>query len=220
MNDFAAARTRMVDSQLRTENVTDYDVLQAMGSVPRERFVPAALRPLAYLDRDLPLAAGAGSRGLMRPAALARLMQLAALAQARRVLVVGCATGYAPAVAARLAGTVVALEPDAALADQAVEAFSALGIDNVRVVRGPLEAGWAPEAPYDVILVDGAVEVVPEVLLAQLHEGGRLVAVVGYGQAAVATVYTRGERDFGRRNAFNAEAPALPGFREPEAFVF
>lgn len=220
MDDFDAARVRMVDSQLRTESVTDHDVLDAMGEVPRERFVPVGQRPLAYLDRDLPVAAGAVSRGLMRPAALGRLLQLAEIGAENRMLVVGCGAGYAAAVAGRLAATVIALEADKGLADQAVEALAAVGAKNVRVVRGPLESGWSAEAPYDVILLDGAVEIVPPPLLAQLKDGGRLVGVVGYGQAAIATICTRGVRDVGQRPAFNAEAPALPGFQKPKEFVF
>jgi protein-L-isoaspartate(D-aspartate) O-methyltransferase len=217
MDDFGAARVRMVDSQLRTENVTDYDVLAAMGAVPRERFVPADDRALAYLDRALAVADG---RGLMRPAALGKLLQLAEIGAGERMLVVGCGTGYAAAVAGRLAATVIALEADKALADQAVEALAATAAKNVSVVRGPLESGWPAEAPYDVILLDGAVEVVPAPLLAQLKDGGRLVTIVGYGQAAIATIFTRGERDIGRRTVFNAEAPALPGFQKPKEFVF
>lgn len=220
MDDFSAARVRMVDSQLRTEAITDYDVLAAMGAVPRERFVLPAQRPLAYLDRDIPIVTGAVPRALMRPAALGRLLQLAEFTPTDRALIVGCATGYSAAVVARLADVVVALEEDPTLADYAVEALTSLGVKNVRVVRGPFESGWLAEAPYDVIVIDGAVEIVPNVLLAQLKDGGRLVAVVGYGQAAVATVYARGERDFGSRAAFNAEAPPLPGFKKPEAFVF
>jgi len=223
MTDFAAARTKMVDSQLRTEDVTDHDVLAAMGAVPRENFVPARLKALAYVDDDLPLAeAGAGrpARSLVRAAPLAKLIQAADVQPSDIVLDVGCATGYSSAVLARLANSVVALEADPALAAEATETLMKLGSDNVAVVTGPLEAGYPSEGPYDVIFVGGAVETVPDALLAQLKESGRLVAVVGLGRAAVATLFTRTDHEIGSRPLFNAFVPPLPGFARPKAFVF
>ncbi len=130
------------------------------------------------------------------------------------------ASGYSAAVLARLAGSVVALESDADLAAQASETLVELGIDNAAVVTGPLDAGYPSEGPYDVIVVGGAVEVVPEALLDQLKDGGRLVAVVGYGRAASATLFTRSGDDIGSRVAFDADVRPLPGFRKPKAFVF
>ncbi|HMN87268.1 MAG TPA: protein-L-isoaspartate O-methyltransferase [Bauldia sp.] len=223
MIDFASARTKMVDSQLRTEDVTDHDVLRVMGEVPREMFVPARLRPLAYLDDDLPLteaAAGAPARTLIRAAPLARMIQAAGVGREDIVLDVGCATGYSSAVLARLAGSVVALESDSRLAAEATETLMKLGIDNVAVVGGPLAAGYPSEGPYDLIFVGGSVEAVPAELLGQLKQGGRLVAVVGTGRAAVATLFTHSEGDTGSRPLFNAYLPPLPGFARPKAFVF
>ncbi len=223
MDDFTAQRTKMVDNQLRTQNVTDYDVLAAMSAVPRERFLPPAGRALAYIDSDL-LVTAAGADGprryMMEPAPLARLIQLAEVGKADFVLVVGCGTGYAAAVLARLANAVVALEQDAELAGQASETLTELEVDNVAVVTGPLEAGYPSEAPYDVIFVEGAVEVVPAALLDQLKDGGRLVAVVGYGRSAAATVFRRSGGDIGSRVAFDADVQPLPGFRRQKAFVF
>ncbi len=223
MDDFTTARTKMVDNQLRTQSVTDYDVLAAMSAVPREAFLPPAMRPLAYIDSDL-LVSAAGSDGpsryMMEPAPLARLVQLAELAPSDVVLVVGCGTGYSAAVLARLANSVVALEQDAELAARASETLTALEVDTVAVVTGSLEAGYPSEAPYDVIFVDGAVEVVPPALTEQLKDGGRLVAVVGYGRSAAATLFRRSGGDIGSRVAFDADIQPLPGFRRPKAFVF
>lgn len=223
MTDFADQRVKMVDSQLRTEAVTDYDILDAMGAVPREAFVPVRYRDLAYIDDDLPLndaAEGKDARFLMRPAAFARLIQAAEIDKTDIVLDTGCATGYSAAVLARLADSVVALESDSALAAAASALLGELGVGNAAVVTGPLHDGYPSEGPYDVIVVEGAVEAVPEALFAQLKEGGRLVAVVGRGRAASAMVYTRSEGDFGGRPAFDAFVPTLPGFARPKAFVF
>ena len=223
MDDFTSARTKMVDNQLRTQSVTDYEVLSAMGAVPREQFLPPAGRALAYIDSDLVVTAAGPdgpARYMMEPAPLARLVQLAEVDKADVVLVVGCGSGYSAAVLARLANSVVALEQDADLAARASETLTELGVDNVAVVTGSLEAGYPSEAPYDVIFVDGAVEVVPAALTEQLKDGGRLVAVVGYGRSAAATIFRRSGGDVGSRVAFDADVQPLPGFRRPKAFVF
>lgn len=219
MEDFAVARRKMVDSQLRTENVTDNEVLAAMGAVPREIFVPPHQRPLAYVDTDIALK-GSPPRYLMRAAPLARLVQLAEVVAGDRVLAIGSGSGYSAAVLARLAQSVVALESDPALAAQAARNFADLGIENVEVAIGPLEAGYASGGPYDLILIDGAVETLPEPLFDQLTENGRLVAIVGYGRTGTATLYARSDRQMGSRPAFDAGVPPLPGFRKPEVFVF
>ena len=222
MPDYVAARTKMVDTQIRTEGVTDHRVLAAMGTVPRERFLPARLRDLAYSDDDLELTDtnAADPRYVIRPAALARLLQAAEIAPSDFALVVGCASGYGAAVLAQLASSVVALESEQTLADEASAILMDLEVDNVAVVSGPLEDGLASEGPYDVILVSGAVEVIGDSLFGQLREGGRLVAVVGYGRAAKASVFTKTDDDIGERAAFNAYLPPLPGFRKAAEFVF
>jgi protein-L-isoaspartate(D-aspartate) O-methyltransferase len=220
MEDFAAARTKMVDSQLRTESVTDYEILSVMGRIPREQFVPAHQRALAYLDTDIPLTSGGTPRYLMEAAPFARLLQLAEIAKTDVVLDIGCGSGYSAAVIGGLANFVVALESETTLAAQATENLATLDIGNAKVVVGSLDAGYAAEGPFDLIFVDGAVEVIPAALFGQLRESGRLVAVVGYGRAATAMLCTKSDDQIGRRPAFNADVRPLPGFRKPEAFVF
>jgi protein-L-isoaspartate(D-aspartate) O-methyltransferase len=216
MTDFAAARRNMVDGQVRTADVTDLRIISAMLAVPREMFLPPAKAGLAYLDLDVP--AGEGGRRLLKPMVLAKLIHAADLAGTDRVLDVGCTTGYAAAVLARIAGQVVALEQDAALAKAAEAALVAL--PNVAVQTGMLTEGWPRAAPYDAIVVEGAVELAPEMLLRQLNDGGRLVCVLGAGPSAKAMLYRRSGQDFGSRPIFDAAAPLLPGFVKPPQFAF
>jgi protein-L-isoaspartate(D-aspartate) O-methyltransferase len=219
--DFTALRVKMVDGQVRTTDVTNKDLLAAMLSVPREAFVPERLRDLAYIDEDLEVAATAeGRRFLMEPSPFARLVQLAAIAPGDRVLDVGCATGYSAAVLSRLAARVVALESDGELADRAAAALAGQGASNVTVVKGPLAAGCRGEAPFDVILIEGAVEEVPQSLMDQLAEGGRLVAVVGIGNAGAVRLYVKRDGNVSSRLAFNAAIRPLPGFEREKAFEF
>ena len=222
VDDFSHARMKMVDSQLRTEGVTDYDILAVMGSVPRELFVPPDQRALAYLDSDIPIKSAAGGqlRYLMEPAPFARLLQLAEIDKGDVVLDIGCGCGYSAAVFCHLANYVVALDSDQGLVAEASQQLRDLGLDNAKVVLGPLDVGYPSAGPYDVIFVDGAVEVLPASLFGQLKQGGRLVAVVGYGRSAAATLYTKTDNQIGRRVAFNADVRPLPGFRKPAAFVF
>jgi protein-L-isoaspartate(D-aspartate) O-methyltransferase len=217
MIDFAAARRMMVDCQVRTSDVTDLRLIGAMLAVPRERFAPKASAELAYLDADLPVAAG---RRLMKPMVLAKLLQAAEIQESERVLVVGCATGYSAAVIARLAGAVVALEQDPGLAQLATENLQALGASNTTVVSGPLVGGWPAAAPYEVILLDGAAEDVPQGLLRQLKDGGRLLGVVGRPPLSKAVLFRSTGGESSSRLVFDATAPALPGFAKPPAFVF
>jgi protein-L-isoaspartate(D-aspartate) O-methyltransferase len=219
MEDFATARLRMIESQLRTENVTARNVLSAMGVIPREEFVPEGARELAYIDRDVVINAD-GSRVMMRGAALARLLQLAEVAPTDRVLDIAAGRGYAAAILSRMAGSVVALESDPELAGQARSVFERIGVAGVSVVEGPLEAGYAAGAPYDVILIEGAVDEVPAALFDQLADEGRLIAVIGRGLSATATLFAKSDGQIGDRAAFNADILPLPAFRKPEVFVF
>ncbi len=220
MIDFAEMRRAMVDAQVRANDVTDLRIVSAMMDMPRERFVPAGLRNFAYIDDDLLVKEEGGSRYLMEPMVLAKLLQAADIAPDALVLDVGSATGYSTAVLARLAGQVVALEEDAELAAQGSALLVELGLLNAAYVQGPMTAGWSGEAPYDVILLNGSVDAVPPALLAQLKPEGRLVAVVGRGRAGRATVFTNTSGGIGSRIAFDAAVPTLPGFGAVPSFVF
>lgn len=217
MADYAQARRVMVDRQVRTADVTDLRIISALLEVPREMFVPAARRAIAYLDLDVPV--NESGRALLKPMVFAKLLQAAGIGETDRVLDVGCATGYSAGVLAKLAGDVVALE-DAALARGAGETLAQIGAKNLSVVSGALAAGWAERAPYDVIVLEGAAEVVPDSLLSQLKDGGRLVAVVGFGPMGKATLYRRTGGHATAQPVFDAAAPPLPGFIKPAAFVF
>ncbi len=217
MFDTAAARRMMVDGQVRTADVTNPELIAAMLAVPRELFVPPPLAGQAYLDADIALAKG---RVLLKPMVLAKLIQAAQIGDGDHVLDVGCGTGYSSAILSRIAGSVVALEEDAALAGQAREALAKLGAAHAVVATGPLTAGWPAAAPYDVILLNGATEVIPDVLGKQLKPNGRLACIFGRAPALKATIFRLIEGQLVGRPVFDAAAPVLPGFVAPPAFVF
>jgi len=217
MFDAAMARRMMVDGQVRTADVTNLDLIAAMSAVPRELFVPAAQAGLAYLDSDIPLGAG---RVLVKPMVLAKLIQGAQVGAGDRVLDVACGTGYSSAVLSRMVGAVVALEEEPALAELAKKALAAVGAANVTVAIGPLTEGWSQGAPYDVILLNGATEILPQTLGRQLKPHGRLACIFGRSPAAKATIYRLVEGQLVGRPVFDAAAPVLPGFAAPPAFVF
>ena len=218
MTDYAQARRVMVDRQVRTADVTDLRIIAALLEVPREAFVPVARRAVAYLDLDVPVSES--GRALLKPMVFAKLLQAAAIRETDHVLDVGCASGYSAAVLGKLAARVVALEEDAAMARGAHETLAQTGAGNVAVASGALADGWAEGAPYDVIMLEGAAEAVPDSLLSQLKEGGRLVAVVGLGPMGKATLYRRAGGHTTGQPVFDAAAPVLPGFVKPAAFVF
>jgi protein-L-isoaspartate(D-aspartate) O-methyltransferase len=217
MFDATTARRLMVDGQIRTADVTDAALLDAMLTVPREQFLPPTLAPLAYVDADIPVGKG---RALLRPMVLAKLIQAAPLSAGGRILDVGCATGYSAAILARLAASVVALEEDGDLAAAAKTALGAVGATNVEVVVGALTAGWRAGAPYDGILLNGAAEVIPEVFGDQLKPDGWLIGVGGRPPACKGMVYRVSEGCLVGRPIFDAAATLLPGFRAPPSFVF
>jgi protein-L-isoaspartate(D-aspartate) O-methyltransferase len=217
LNPFDVARNTMIDTQIRPSDVTDPRVLSAIAMVARENFLPRSSRALSYADVPVEVANG---RFLLEPRCFAKLLQLAAITPDDRILDVGCATGYSAAVLARLGGEVFALEQDADLVRQAVESLETI---KVTVVQGALIEGVKNESPFDVIFVEGAIEQVPETLLSQLAEGGRLVAVLnepGNPQAGKATLFLKEQGTVGRRAAFDAAAPLLSGFKKAMGFIF
>ena len=220
MTDFTQARKAMVDSQLRTSDITDRRLLTAMESIPREQFVPEARRSLAYIDRPHKLVDEPGGRALPAPTPFARLVQLAAIGAGDRVLDVGCGSGYSTAVLAALAAEVVGVEETAALAELARHNLETLGIGNARVIEAQLVAGAPEQGPYDVIVIEGEVASVPEALQAQLAEGGRLVAVLRTAGIGVAHRFVRAGDDVASRAEFDASMPPLTVSGSTEKFVF
>ncbi|HEX6071509.1 MAG TPA: protein-L-isoaspartate O-methyltransferase [Sphingomicrobium sp.] len=208
--DFAAARSAMIESQLRPQGVTDPLVLGAMAAVERERFLPEQSRPLAYADRSVAMGAG---RFLAAPAMLGQLLTQMQPEPRQSALVVGAGTGYSAAVLAHMGLDVVALESSAELADHARE----LGVP---VVEGPLSAGHKKGAPYEQILIDGAIEEVPEAIIDQLADGGRLGAALIDGRVTRLIVGRKAGIAFGYRSLADGGVPALPGFDRPKAFTF
>jgi protein-L-isoaspartate(D-aspartate) O-methyltransferase len=221
MSGFSTARQKMVDCQVRTYDVTDARIIDAMLAVPREAFVPEKQRSLAYLDLDLDVSDGGSvKRYLIKPAVTAKLLQAAEIGDTDNVLVVGCATGYVAALAARLAAQVTATEGVSALAERARDILGQLGVGNAVVKAAAAADGDSPNGPYDVIVLNGATEVAPTGLYRQLKEGGRLVGVFALAKPARAILVTHAHDDFGNRALFDAAAPVLPGLERVPAFVF
>jgi protein-L-isoaspartate(D-aspartate) O-methyltransferase len=208
--DFAAARAAMIENQLRPQGVTDPMVLDAMGRVPREKFLPPHTRPLAYVDRAVAVGAG---RFLPAPAVLGQLLTQMMPERGQRALVVGAGTGYSAAVLAAMGLEVLALESQAELAAAARE-------QGISVVEGPLESGHAKGGPYDQILLDGAVAHIPDEIVAQLADGGRLGAGLVDSGVTRLVVGRKAGGAFGYLSIGDAGVPPLPGFERPKAFVF
>ena len=213
--DFSTARKNMIECQIRPNRVVDEALLASIAEAPRELFLPEALRPVAYVDEDLRLSAG---RSLMEPAVLARLLQELALTQGDAVLDIASGTGYAAAVMARLAGSVFALESDPDLQGRAAELFGDLALDNIVPVEADLAAGCPDHAPFNAILIEGAVDAVPAAILEQLADGGRLVTVVMENGVGRATLFRRDGDHLSRRVLFDAHTPGLKEFRNPPGF--
>jgi protein-L-isoaspartate(D-aspartate) O-methyltransferase len=217
MADTAVQRANMVAAQLRSNDVTDARIREAMLTIPRERFVPASYLPVAYAERCIPLDQ---ERVLLDPRTLAKLLQLADVGPEDRVLDVGCGSGYSTAILSMMAREVIGLEESRALADRATENLRALGAANASIVAGKLAQGCPQRAPFDVIFMNGAAEREPTQLLAQLNRNGRLVVIKREGSAGHGVIYLRHEDAVGERSAFDAQVPLLPGFESQRAFVF
>ncbi len=217
MTDFATRRSIMVDTQVRPSDVTKYPVIAAMLAVPREEFVPAAKREAAYMGDHVDLG---GGRVVLDPRVLAKLLDGLDVQPDELVLDLGAGLGYGSAVLARLAEAVVALEENADFAQEAETVLGQLGVDNVAVITGALCVGDARHAPYDAILIEGAVEHLPEAILAQVKEGGRIACVFVEGALGIARIGYKIDGQMSWRFAFNAAAPVLPGFERHRAFTF
>lgn len=217
MIDYAAAREAMVDRQVRTADVTRYPIIAAMLAVPREAFVPAELRPVAYLGEHVPLAPG---RVLLDPRVFAKMLDALNVGPTDLVLDVGCGLGYSTAVLARMAEAVVALESDAEMAAEAEAGLAGQSVDNAVLQAGPLEAGVPAHGPFDAIIIEGGIEVLPDALAGQLKPGGRIAAIVVEENQGQAQLGLMAEDGIVWRRIFDATAPVLPGFVKAKAFVF
>jgi protein-L-isoaspartate(D-aspartate) O-methyltransferase len=215
--DFSTARRNMIKCQIRPNKVVDEALLSSMGEAPREQFLPDALRAVAYVDEDLKLNE---ERRMLEPMVLARLLQELALTPGDAVLDIASGTGYAAAVMARLAGAVFALESDPDLQGRATELFGELALDNIVPVEGVLSAGCAEHAPFNAILIEGAVDAVPAAILDQLAEDGRLIAIVMENGIGRATLFRKNGGHLSRRAMFDANAPVLKAFQNPAGFTF
>jgi protein-L-isoaspartate(D-aspartate) O-methyltransferase len=216
MSDFSTRRVMMVDTQVRPSDVTKFPIIEAMLAVPREVYVPAAKREAAYIGENLDLAPG---RVMLEARTLAKMLDALDIQPSETVLDLGCGYGYSTAVIASIAHAVVAVEEDATLAGEAQRILATEGVDSAVVAMGPLAAGYAIAGPFDVITLQGGVEVVPEALLAQLKEGGRIGAIFMDGALGTAMVGYRIDGKMTWRFAFNATAPVLPGFAKLRAFA-
>jgi len=223
MTDSEIQRSTMIETQLRPSSVNDPRVLAAVAAIPRERFVPAPLRPFAYIDEALevwPSRDGAPARFLLSPLAQARLIQLASVGPNDRVLDVGCATSYSTALLAKLGAEVIGLEPEPELAAAAAATLRELAIANARIVQGAFAKGHAARAPYDAILINGGVPSVPDSLFVQLSEGGRLAVIIATSAQPRAWLYVKAGGAVSGVPHFDVGAKSLPGFAPMPQFAF
>jgi protein-L-isoaspartate(D-aspartate) O-methyltransferase len=216
MTDFAARRVMMVDSQVRPSDVTKFPIIEAMLAIPREAYVPAAAREAAYMGENLPFAPG---RVMLEPRTLAKMLDALDIQPSDVVLDIGCGLGYSTAVIARFADAVVAVEDSDAMATAAQNVLMAQGVDNAAVIAGPLAAGAAKHGPYDVITVQGGVETVPDAILLQLKEGGRIACVFMEAALGIVRIGYKTDGIVNWRFGFNAGAPVLPGFAAGRVFA-
>jgi len=218
MVDFALMRSNMVKNQVLPEEVTNTAVIEALAAVPRERFVPRQLARIAYMDDNLPFNKG---RMLLRPALFARLLQALNPILTDKVLYIGCGTGYGPALLGQMGLRVIALDSEESLTQEADHLLEELDLMSVEVVLGPLTEGWAAEAPYDKMMIEGSIDFIPQPLLSQLKEGGEIIALryrKDHGNDAVK--YVKQGQELEIISLFDAFAPRLEGFHKTKAFVF
>lgn len=216
MTDFATRRAIMVDSQIRPNDITKFPVIEALLHVPREEFVPEAWREAAYVSENIPLAPG---RVLFEPRTFGKMLDTLDIQPDELVLDIGCGLGYSAAVMSRLAVAVVAVEENEAFAAEAQAALAAVEADNVVLHQGPLAEGAEKHGPYDVVFVEGAVAVVPEGIVAQMKEGGRIICLFQEGALGTVRIGRKIDGRIGWRHAFNASAPVVSGFEKQAAFT-
>ncbi|PTE21184.1 protein-L-isoaspartate O-methyltransferase [Cereibacter changlensis JA139] len=216
MTDFSTRRLMMVDTQIRPSDVTKFPIIDALLAVPREVYVPRDRRETAYMSDNLPIGSG---RVILEPRTFAKFLDALNIQPDEAVLDLGCGLGYSTAVIARLAEAVVAVEEDETLATEAQRTLSQEGVDNAAVIVGPLAEGAAKHGPYDVIMLEGGVETVPEALLAQLKDGGRIGCLFMEGALGVARIGYRIDGAMTWRSVFNASAPVLTGFALERTFA-
>ena len=217
MTDFKSARTAMVDCQIRPSEVTRYPIIQAMLTVPREQYLPSEAQAIAYMGEHVDIG---GGRVCLDPRVLAKLIDALAVQPDDLVLDIGCGLGYSTAIIANIAEAVVALEQDEALAEEAAATLSAQGVDNAVVEKGPLVAGAPSHGPYDVIIIQGGIEALPDAIADQLRPDGRIAVIEMMGPLGVAQLGVKGANGISWRRSFDATAPILPGFAAEKAFVF
>jgi len=217
MTDFKSARTAMVDCQIRPSEVTRYPIIQAMLTVPREQYLPSEAQAIAYMGEHVDIG---GGRVCLDPRVLAKLIDALAIQPDDLVLDIGCGLGYSTAIIANIAEAVVALEEDEAQAEEAAATLSAQGVDNAVVEKGPLVGGAPSHGPYDVIIIQGGIEALPDAIADQLRPDGRIAVIEMMGPLGVAQLGVKGANGISWRRSFDATAPILPGFAAEKAFVF
>lgn len=217
MFDYAAARRHMIDSQIRTNDVTDPVILSAFKQVPRESFVPVSRRSISYSDVHIDTGEG---RVMIRPRDFSKMLDAANIQPTDVVLDIGCGRGYSTAVLAGIAETVIGLEDDEARIEQATDLLTTIDVTNAAIVQGDLKSGAREHGPFNVIFANGSVSKAPKTWLDQLANGGRLVCVVQNGPIGRVCVFTRSGDAIGERIVFDASVPALPGFQQADEFVF
>jgi protein-L-isoaspartate(D-aspartate) O-methyltransferase len=217
MTDYSAARTAMVDCQVRPSDVTKFPIIEAMLTVPREAFVPSAKKPVAYAGEHIPLSPG---RVLLDARTFAKMLDAVNIGPTELVLDLGCGLGYSSAVIARLAEAVVAVEEDDAMAAAALETLTDMSADNVLVTTAKLASGDAKHGPYDVVMTEGAIERLPEAIADQIKDGGRIAALVQDGSLWQCRIGHKSDGHITWSYAFDASAPVLPGFEKKQEFAF